>query len=259
MGKTALVTGASRGIGRAIVLNLITHGIADRLILVSRHGDFTGFDAALTVALDSVADSENSIALCTQSSTISNPTIHRIAGDVSDIDFVRSLRADYGPADIVINNAAISVVEPFIDTTPELWHAVIDTNLTAVYNTCYIYSRDMIHNKDGCIINISSVWGAVGASCEVAYSAAKGGVDAFTRALAKELAPSHIRVNAVAPGVVATDMNSHLSEEEAAGLADEIPLGRYATPEEIADVVTRLIDMPDYLTGQIIRVDGGWI
>ena len=138
------------------------------------------------------------------------------------------------------------------------WTNMVNINLNSLYATCSAIVPIMIKNQSGRIINISSVWGNVGASCEVAYSATKGGINAFTKALAKELAMSGIPVNAIAPGYIDTPMNSHLSEDEIVELCDEIPMGRAGRPDEVAKAVVKLAEMPAYLTGQIITVDGGW-
>ena len=136
--------------------------------------------------------------------------------------------------DILINNAGISHIGLFSDMTPEEWNRILSTNLTSIYNLCSQCIPDMVHKKSGSILNISSVWGNVGASCEVAYSATKGGNHALTRALAKELAPSGIQVNAIACGAIDTEMNGFLSEEDRQMLIDEIPAGRMGLPEEVA-------------------------
>ena len=145
------------------------------------------------------------------------------------------------------------------DMTSDDWNETVSTNITSVFNTCHAFIPDMVREKTGRIINISSVWGLVGASCEVAYSAAKGAVNAFTKALAKELAPSGIAVNAAAFGVIDTDMNRHLSEEDRVSLEEEIPVGRMATPEEAAELIVKLSEMPAYFTGEVVKFDGGWI
>ena len=142
--------------------------------------------------------------------------------------------------------------------TKEEWDEVISVNLSSVYNTCHFASGLMVKQHSGKIINISSVWGERGASMEVAYSASKGGVNAFTKALAKELAPSSIQVNAVSCGFIDTDMNSIYSPEDRSAIMEEIPTGRSGDPAEVADLVSKLIEAPDYLTGQIIGLDGGW-
>ena len=138
------------------------------------------------------------------------------------------------------------------------WNNIVNINLNSVYSTCSVVIPGMVRKQSGKIINISSVWGNVGASCEVAYSATKGGINAFTKALAKEVAISGISVNAISPGFVDTPMNSHLSDEELNVLFEEIPMGRAGTPKEIAQSILKLTEMPAYVTGQIITVDGGW-
>ena len=143
--------------------------------------------------------------------------------------------------------------------TIEDWNRIITTNLTSVYNCCSLAIPDMVRNKKGKIINISSVWGSVGAACEVAYSASKGGMNAFTKALAKELAPSNIQVNAVACGAIDTEMNHFLTDKEMLQLTGEIPTGRLGRAEEVADLVYYLATKNEYLTGQVIGLDGGWI
>ena len=165
----------------------------------------------------------------------------------------------FGGIDVLINNAGIASIGLLTDMDIEDWNRILSTNLTSVFSTCRCAVPCMVHNKQGKIINISSVWGIVGASCEVAYSACKGGVNAFTRALAKELAPSNIQVNAIACGVIDTDMNACFSPEERRELEDEIPAGRYGTPEDVAELAFSLAAGHSYLTGQVITLDGGWI
>ena len=164
-----------------------------------------------------------------------------------------------GGVDALINSAAISYVGLLMDMNPDEWRQTVAVNLDSVYNTCHEVLPYMVKEKRGRIINISSVWGLVGASCEVAYSATKGAVNAFTKALAKEMALSGIAVNAIAFGAVDTRMNGHLSDEEKNELAESIAIGRMATPEEAADTVIKMLEMPDYLTGEVLKCDGGWI
>ncbi len=158
-----------------------------------------------------------------------------------------------------MNNAGISYVGLLQDMTAEEWNRVIAVNLSSVFYTSKQAIPLFLSHNTGRIINISSVWGEVGASTEVAYSASKGGINAFTRGLAKELAPNHIPVNAVACGCIDTRMNDCFTEADKEALADEIPAGRFGSPEEAAETVIRVLCMPDYLTGQIITLDGGWI
>ena len=161
--------------------------------------------------------------------------------------------------DTLVNNAGISRIGLLTDMSPDVWDRVLRVNVTSLYNTCHTYVPDMVSNGGGQILNVSSVWGLCGASCEVAYSASKGAVNAFTKALAKELAPSHIRVNAIALGIIGTRMNAHLTETETAEIRDQIPAGYIASPEEAAQAMLRLLDMPEYFNGEIVRFDGCWI
>ena len=172
---------------------------------------------------------------------------------------MESLRQRFGPVDTLVNNAAIARFGLLTDTSPEDWDRVMRVNVTSLYNTCHTYVPDMVSAGGGRILNVSSVWGLAGASCEVAYSASKGAVNAFTKALAKELAPSRIRVNAIALGIIDTRMNAHLSENETAEIRDQIPAGYIASPEEAAQAMLRLLEMPEYFNGEIVRFDGCWI
>ena len=168
------------------------------------------------------------------------------------------INACFGGVDILINNAGISYVGLLTDMTANDWNRIVSTNLSSVFNCCHQAIPHMVHQKEGKIVNISSVWGCIGASCEVAYSATKGGVNSFTMALAKELAPSNIQVNAIACGAIDTSMNSFLSPDEKTALIDEIPSGRLGTTKEVADFVFEICHNNSYLTGQVIRLDGGW-
>lgn len=182
--------------------------------------------------------------------------------DVTDINSVngtvkRVLR-EFSRIDILVNNAGISLIKPFLDTSAEEWQRMLDVDLTGVFNVTKAVAPSMVSRKSGAVVNISSVWGAHGASCEVAYSAAKAGVIGFTKALAKELGPSGVTVNAIAPGVIDSPMNSaHLSEQELAELAEETPLGRLGKPEEVAKAVRSLAENR-FITGQVLGVDGGF-
>ena len=179
---------------------------------------------------------------------------------MSDYEAVKELFAEIGGVDVLINNAGVAWMGLLTDMEVSDWRQVMGTNLDSLFFTCKLAVPYMVRKKSGKIINISSVWGSVGASCEVAYSASKGGVNSFTRALAKELAPSGIQVNAIACGVIDTDMNRrHLSTEDLEELCEEIPAGRMGEAKEVADLCLRICDGPEYLTGQVITMDGGWI
>lgn len=174
-------------------------------------------------------------------------------------DMIEDILSHFPRLDAVINNAGISYVGLLTDMSLEEWNDVIGTNLNSLFYVCRMVIPGMVREKAGRIINISSMWGESGASCEVAYSASKGGVNTFTKALAKELAPSGIQVNAIAFGTIDTRMNHCFTDEEKAALADEIPAGRFGTTEEAAELIAQLLDSPDYLTGQIIRMDGAYL
>ena len=164
----------------------------------------------------------------------------------------------YGKIDVLINNAGIAQTKLFTEITDEDWKNIIDTNLNSAFYCSREAVKNMIHNKSGLIINISSIWGITGASCEVAYSTSKAAINGFTKALAKELGPSNIRVNAIAPGIINTAMNSYLSEDELKDIKEEIPLEKIGNPVDIAKCVKWLIE-DNYTTGQIISINGGWI
>ena len=238
--STLLITGASRGIGRALALKCAASGKYSKIILNG------GSDAAALEETSRLVSSAGDLLCCAS------------LGDAGSLAYVESLRRDFGPVDVLVNNAAVSRTGLLTDMAPEEWDAVIRTNLTALYNTCHTFVPDMVSAQSGRILNISSVWGIAGASCEVAYSASKGAVNAFTRALARELAPSHIRVNALAPGIVDTRMNGHLSETEKAEILSQIPAGYIVSPEEAAEAAFRLLEMPEYVNGEVLRMDGCW-
>ena len=243
MNKIALITGASRGIGAALARVFAQNGY--HLALCCHKSD------AQLDALANELSEQYHIEICT------------FTGDVGDYAFVEQMvnktLEKFSKIDVLVNNAGISYIGLLTDMQIEDWNHIVATNLTSVFSTCRCCVPSMVSQKSGKIINISSVWGNVGASCEVAYSACKGGINSFTRALGKELAPSNIQVNAIACGVIDTDMNRCFDETERAELADEIPAGRFATACEVADMAYSVITAPDYLTGQIITFDGGWI
>ena len=242
MKKTALVTGASRGIGQAIAFTLAAHG----------------YDLAVCCSSD-----PGQLYPVQQAASAAGVRCLPFQADVSKSqDCVRMFEAiekSLGGVDLLVNNAGISKIGLLQDMPFEEWERLISVNLSSVFYCCKLAIPGMVRKKQGTIINISSVWGVCGASCEAAYSASKGGVNALTMALAKELAPSGIQVNAIACGAIDTDMNRFLEPEERNALLEEIPAGRMGTPEEAAQLVLQLAQSPSYLTGQIIRLDGGWI
>ncbi|HHT56335.1 elongation factor P 5-aminopentanone reductase [Herbinix luporum] len=240
--KTVLITGSSKGIGKAIALrfakegyNLVINGSKDKEKLEETKAEIEKFNVACLAFLGDMGD------------------YHKVK------ELFKLIKEEFGHLDVLVNNAGISYVGLLSDMTWQDWDKVIRTNLTSIYNCCSLAIPDMVQKKEGKIINISSVWGNVGASCEVAYSASKGGMNAFTKALAKELAPSNIKVNAIACGAIDTEMNSFLSEEELYQLKEEIPMGRLGRSDEVADLVYYLAEKNEYLTGQVIGLDGGWI
>lgn len=235
---SALVTGASRGIGRAIAEALAAEGY--RLYLTCRHSE-----QALTEL--SCRLSETYHVACTP-----------IMADMGDIQAVNKVFAQIEDLTLLVNNAGISHIGLLHEMTAEEWHSLMNVNLNALFYTCRLAIPLMLKRHEGKIINISSVWGNTGASMEVAYSASKGGMNAFTKALAKELAPSNIQVNAIACGVIDTDMNRCFSEEELSALRAEIPADRLGRPEEVASLLLSIVNAPSYLTGQVITLDGAW-
>ena len=236
--KKALITGASRGIGRAIAEELAP----------------LGYDLYLTCHKNSELLAGLSQKLWEQYRT----NCQCYTFPISNEEEVSKMFAEIPYLDILVNNAGISYIGLLTDMTYNEWKTVIDTNLNACFLTCRCAVPEMIRRRRGKIINISSVWGAVGASTEVAYSASKGGINAFTRALAKELGPSNIQVNAIACGVIETDMNKCFDETEIEILRQVIPADRLGQPQEVAKLVGLLCNGNEYLTGQIITLDGGW-
>lgn len=241
--RYAAITGASRGIGAAIAEKFASEG--------------------WNLALSCLRSSETLEALASRLHDTYKITCLTYTGDMGEESSVREffckIQENFGTLDVLVNNAGISQVGLFGDLTLSQWEHILRTNVTSVFLCAKAALPFMLHHKAGSIINISSVWGCAGASCEAAYSASKGAVNALTQALAKELAPSGVAVNAVACGAIDTDMNACFTEEEKEEIAAEIPAGRFGRPEEAAGLVYSLTEQSPYLTGQIIRLDGGWI
>lgn len=241
--KNVLITGASRGIGRSTA------------ILFAQNGYHVFLNCNKSVEelkqVQEEIEKHHPKAVTLVPGNVGNPS------DVRSI--FREIYSHCDSLDVLINNAGIAHIGLLMDLTDEEWQQIIDTNLSSVFYCCREAVPKMVSKKSGRIINISSMWGTVGASCEAAYSASKSGIHGLTRALAKELAPSRISVNAIACGVIDTVMNAQLDEAERQSLAEEIPAGRFCSPEEIAEVIWQTVNTPAYMTGQIIGVDGGYI
>ena len=239
--STAIVTGGTRGIGKAIVKELAKKGIN---VVIN-------YNTSKTQAEKLQEELKNKGY---------KVEIYKV--DVSKREEVKELieftEKKFGNIDILVNNAGIDQFKLFTDITDEDWNNIIQTNLTSTFYTTQETVKNMIKNKKGCIINISSIWGITGAACEVAYSVSKAGIDGLTKSLAKELGPSNIRVNSVAPGIIITDMNKNFTKKEIEEINNQIPMGRFGTPEEIAKCVNWLIE-DTYTTGQIISPNGGWV
>lgn len=240
--KTVLITGASRGIGKAIAVKFAKKGYDVIINCAHREQEL----------LQTQKEIESYQVSCSA-----------FLGDMGDFsvceDLFQMIRKQYGGLDVLVNNAGISYIGLLQDMSTTDWDRILTTNLTSVFHCCKLAIPYMLEKKQGKIINISSVWGNAGASCEVAYSATKGGINAFTKALAKELAPSNIQVNAVACGAIDTEMNRWMEEDELIALVESIPTGRLGKAEEVADLVYHLGYKNSYLTGQIIGLDGGWL
>lgn len=240
MKKTAIVTGGSRGIGAAIV----------KMLAEEKYNVVLNYNKSEEIAKK-----------MKEEFTKNGYSVEIFKADVSKKEEVKALvdftLQKFSSIDVLVNNAGISQTKLFTDITDEDWNSMIGTNLNSVFYTTQEVVKNMIHNKKGCIINISSIWGLVGSSCEVHYSVAKAGVDAMTKALAKELGPSNIRVNSIAPGIIDTDMNKYLTDKEIVEIEEEIPLCKIGKVEDIAKCVKWLIE-DNYTTGQVISINGGW-
>lgn len=240
MEKVVIVTGASRGIGREIARQLARNNMK----VVANYNQSEKEAKELKEELEK-----------------ENIMIDIVKADITRREEAKKLvqfaLQKYNKIDILINNVGISEYKLFTDETDEDWKRIMDTNLYSAFVMSQEVIPNMIHNKVGCIINISSIWGVTGASLEVLYSTSKAGLNGMTKALAKELGPSNIRVNAIAPGIIQTSMNNKFSKEELEEIKEEIPLEKIGKTEDIAKCVKWLIE-DNYTTGQIISINGGW-
>ena len=237
MNKVVLITGGSRGIGREIAITLAQKGYQ---------------------VIANYNKSEEQAKKLKQENT----NIEIFKADVSKREEVHKMVEEiirrYHKIDVLINNAGISESKIFTDVTDEDWNKIINNDLYSAFCTTQEVLNEMIKRKEGCIINISSIWGIVGSSCETIYSITKAGIDAMTKSLAKELGPSNIRVNSIAPGIIDTDMNKVYNKKEIEDIKKEIPLEKIGKTTDIAKCVNWLVE-DEYTTGQIISINGGWI
>ncbi len=239
MKKVILITGAAKGIGRGIVEELSKNG--ENIIIVN-------YNNSKREAIELKEKIEKNIEIYKAD----------ITNKIEVENMIKYIIDKYEKIDVLINNAGISQIKMFNDITEEDWNNMITTNLTSAFFTTKAVANNMIHNKNGCIINISSIWGIVGGSCEVHYSASKAGLIGMSKALAKEFGPSNIRVNVIAPGDIDTDMNNNLSEKSIEIIKQETPLGKIGKPIDIARCVRWLIE-DEFTTGQVISPNGGWV
>ena len=236
--KNVLITGGSRGIGKACVYEFSNNGYR--------------------VFLNYNKSSDEAEKIKNETGAVT------VKADVSDSkqvnDMAEFIHKNYGKIDVIVNNAGISQQKLFTDITENDWDRMFDVNMKSMYLVTKAFVDDMIYKQSGKIINISSMWGVTGGSCEVHYSAAKAAVIGFTKALAKEVGPSHIQVNCVAPGVIKTAMNSHLDKQTLEMLKEETPLGVIGTTEDVAQMVGFLAsDHSDFITGQVFGINGGMV
>jgi 3-oxoacyl-[acyl-carrier protein] reductase len=241
--QTVLITGASKGIGAAVARRFATIGMN------------------VVIHYNQAHEAANEVA---RSCMLHGSKVLTISADIRSKEQILRMEEKLAKhemlPDILVNNAGISHYGMLSDVSEEQWDQVINVNLKGTFLTSQIFMERMIQQKYGRIINVSSIWGISGASCEVVYSTTKGGINAFTKALAKELAPSKVTVNAVAPGAVDTAMMNNFAAEEVAAIQNEIPAGRFAMPDEIASLVYFLaLPESSYITGQIISPNGGWL
>lgn len=238
--KTIIITGGSKGIGKKLVYELAKQKY--NIVL-----NYNKSEKEANEIKEDLKKQGYSVEIY-QADVKNREEINKM------IEFTQNT---FGHIDVLINNAGISQIKPFASITEEDWDNMINTNLKSIYYTSQAVLSSMLQQQKGLIINISSIWGVIGGSCEVHYSTAKAGMNGFTKALAKELGPSNIRVNAIAPGIIDTSMNQELTEDDKKQIEEDIPLGKIGKPEQIANAVKWLIE-DEYTTGQIISIDGGW-
>ena len=231
--KIAIVTGGAKGIGKAIVQLLSKNGYI--VILDYRH------------TVPKKEDFNENVDFFQADVSVNNNCLKVVDHAVGK----------YGRIDLLVNNAGVDEIKPFTDYTDDEFDYIVKNNLYSVFFMSRAVAKPMINQKSGSIINISSIWGLTGASCEVPYSMTKAAIDGLTKSLAKELGPSNIRVNSIAPGIINTDMNKGLSEDDLAKIQDEIPLEKIGSPKDVANLVLA-IDKSNYITGQVIQINGGW-
>lgn len=236
--KTVLVTGGSRGIGAAIVK--------------------AATDKGYRVAFTYNVNSKRAVEVEKASAGMAFAVQCDVSSPESVLKMTKEVKKRLGHIDMLVNNAGICKSQLFQDVTDEDWRKMFAVNVDGAFYVTRAVVEEMIFRQSGSIVNVSSMWGRVGASMEVAYSSSKAALIGMTKALAKELAPSHVTVNAVAPGAVDTDMMKGYTEEELSALCEEIPLGRLASPTEIASAVLYMLEAP-YVTGQVLGVDGGYV
>ena len=227
--ERVLITGGTRGIGRQTA------------ILFKK----SGYEVFVTYVKSS-----------DEAEKLEKIGINTIMADVSDFGAMLEAKKKIGSVDILVNNAGISYWGLLSDMKIEEWQRILDVNLTGTFNCIKLFSPDMVNKKCGSIVNISSMWGVTGGSCEAAYSASKAGIIGLTKALAKELGPSGIRVNCVAPGVIKTDMTKNLSQEDFCALSEETPLGAIGTAEDVAEGIL-YIARAKFVTGEVLNINGG--
>ncbi len=243
MKKTVIITGASKGIGAATAILFAQKGYN---VVINYNNSFQSADILCRSLV------ENGFSAVLHKANVANKL---------EVDLmIKETIYKFGSVDVLINNAGVSYQNLITDTDEVDFDNIMDVNLKGVFNCCKAVTSPMVEAKCGKIINISSMWGQVGASCEVAYSAAKAGVIGLTKALAKELAPSGITVNCIAPGLIETSMNAHLSEEDINAFVEEIPVGRMGNADEIAAAAFFLAsDEANYITGQVLGINGGYV